>query len=87
MFPNLFTATQDYWRKLDELEVAYQRGEVSLEKVDAQVKMLMEELGEQRRMTFNFFKQQCQNWLTSQKETIMGLLLLGLIFYAWLWFN
>ena len=35
MFPNLFTATQEYWRKLDALEASYQRGEISIEEVDA----------------------------------------------------
>ncbi len=31
MFPNLIEATKEYWRKLDELEAAYQQGEIPLE--------------------------------------------------------
>ncbi len=44
MFPNLFQATFDYWRKLDELEAAYQKGEIPLKEVDARVADLMAEL-------------------------------------------
>lgn len=48
MNPNLLEATQEYWHKLNELEAAYQRGEVTLEEVDAKVEALMVELGRTR---------------------------------------
>ncbi len=28
MFPNLIEATKEYWRQLDELEAAYQQGQI-----------------------------------------------------------
>ena len=46
MFPNLFEATKTYWRKLDELEAAYQQGKVSTEVVNATVAELMAELAQ-----------------------------------------
>ena len=54
MFPNLLEATHDYWRKLNALEAAYQRGDVSLEEVNQRVPELMAELGEERRAAFRF---------------------------------
>ncbi len=52
---NLLEATQEYWRKLDALEVAYDQGEISLEEVDAQVNLLMAELGRKRREAWRVF--------------------------------
>ena len=34
MFPDLFSATTEYWRQLDEIEYRYKQGELSIEEVD-----------------------------------------------------
>ena len=57
MFPNLIQATKEYWHKLDQLEAAYQQGEISLEEVDSKVAKLIAELAEERRATFTYFRQ------------------------------
>ena len=84
MFPNLLQATKEYWHQLDELEVAYQRGEIPLEEVDARVADLMAELAVERRAAFRHFWQGCLHWMATQKETVISLAILGLIVYAWL---
>ena len=83
MFPNLLQATKEYWRQLDELEVAYQQGEIPLEEVDARVADLMAELAAERRAAFSYFWHGCLHWMTTQKETVIALAILGLIAYAW----
>lgn len=83
MFPNLLEATKVYWRKLDELEAAYQQGEIPLEEVDARVAELMLELAQERRSALNYFWNGLQHWLVAQKEMLAGLAVLGLITYAW----
>ncbi|MGB5710478.1 MAG: hypothetical protein WBM44_06170 [Waterburya sp.] len=83
MFPNLFQATKEYWRQLDELEIAYQQGEISLEQVDDRVTDLMAELGQERRAAFNHFWQVCQLILTKQREAVIGLAILALVTYTW----
>jgi hypothetical protein len=83
MFPNLLQATKEYWRQLDELEIAYQQGEIPLEQVDARVADLMAELAQERRAAFTYFWRGCQHWMTTQKETVVGLAVLVLVTYAW----
>ncbi len=83
MFPNLLEATKEYWRKLDELEVAYQQGKISLEEVDTRVAELIAELAVERRAAFTYFRYSCQHWLTTQKETLIGLAILALVTYVW----
>ena len=68
MFPNLLQATKEYWRKLDELEVAYQQGEIPLEEVDARVAELIAELALQRRAAFTYFWHGWQHWLTTHTK-------------------
>jgi hypothetical protein len=87
MFPNLFKATQEYWRKLDELESAYQQDQISLEEVDRRVSQLMAELGQERRSTFNYMRYISQNWLAQQKSTLMGIGILVFAIYAWIVIN
>lgn len=87
MFPNLLKATKEYWHKLDELETAYQHGEISLEEVDALVAELMTELAIERRAAFTYFWYGCQHWLTAQRETLVGLAILVLVTYAWILTN
>ncbi|MEM8721911.1 MAG: hypothetical protein AAGE84_21880 [Cyanobacteria bacterium P01_G01_bin.39] len=83
MLSNLLQATKEYWHQLDELEVAYQQGEIPLEQVDAKVAELMAELAIERRAAFTYFWQGCQNWIMTQKETVFGLVALVLVTYAW----
>ncbi len=84
MIPNLVEATQEYWRKLDELEAAYQKGEISIEEVDRQVASLMKELGRKRQSFITYFLQSWQHCFSQRKETIVGLAMLGIICYCWL---
>lgn len=87
MFPNLLEATKEYWRKLDELEAAYQQGKIPLEEVDALVTELIAELAIERRAIFTYFRHSCQHWLTTQRETLVGLAILALVTYAWVLTN
>ena len=73
MFPNLIQATKEYWHKLDELEAAYQQGEISLEEVDSKVAELIAELAEERRATFTYFQHSWQHHLTTQRENLSPL--------------
>lgn len=84
MVPNLFAATNDYWRKLNQLEAAYQRGEVSLEEVDARVKELMAELGQERRAALRFLWDSIGRVWQEQREVVIGLGLVGGLTYAWM---
>lgn len=83
MIPNLVEVTWNYWHKLDALEAAYQRGEVSLEEVDKRVSDLMEELGRERRKTLSYLRQSWRQWLTSNQEVLIGVLVLASIAYTW----
>lgn len=84
MFPNLLDATKTYWRKLDELEAAYQKGEVSLDEVNARVKELMAELGQERRAALRYVINSWGQLWEQQRETILGVTLLGVLGYAWI---
>lgn len=83
MMPNLLEATKDYWRKLDELEAAYQKGEVSLEEVDARVPELIAELGRERKAALSFVFNGWSRLWDHQRETIVGVAFLGIITYVW----
>lgn len=83
MIPNLIEATNQYWRQLDELEAAYQRGEVSLEEVDAKVAMLMAELGQERRAAVRFLLTNISRVWQEQRQLVIGLGLVGILTYAW----
>lgn len=87
MFPNLFKATQEYWRKLDELESAYQQDQISPEEVDRRVSELMAELGQERRSTFSYMRYISQNWLAEQKSNLIGIGILVFTIYAWVVIN
>lgn len=84
MIPDLLEATQEYMQKLNALEAAYQRDEVSLEEVDAQVKVLMTELGQSRRQAFRALAANLRHTLAAHREAVAGALCLGLLTYAWL---
>jgi len=87
MFPNLFKATQEYWRKLDELESAYQQDQISLEEVDRRVSELMAELAQERRSTFNYMRYLSQNWLAEHKSNLIGISIVILAIYGWIVIN
>ncbi|MBD2463344.1 hypothetical protein H6G89_20130 [Oscillatoria sp. FACHB-1407] len=84
MIPNLLEATNEYWRKLNELESAYQRGEVSLEEVDVRVATLMAELGQERRATIQFLLGNVNRIWNEQRELVIGLGLIGVLTYTWM---
>ncbi len=52
MLTDLTDATRRYWKKLDAVEAAYKRNEMTLQEVDAEVQRLMTELGQARRRAF-----------------------------------
>ncbi|MGB7440260.1 MAG: hypothetical protein WA919_04270 [Coleofasciculaceae cyanobacterium] len=83
MLPNLLEATQDYWRKLDELEAAYKKGEVSPQEVDVRVHELMRELGQERRASLSYVLHSWRKMWNEQRETILGLACLGVVTYLW----
>jgi hypothetical protein len=83
MFPDLFTITRNYWHQLDEIEAAYQQNKISLKEVDRRVAQAMAELGRERRAVFNYLWSSWQRWLTTHRETVIGLTALALITSAW----
>lgn len=83
MVPHLLEATNDYWRKLNALEAAYQQGEVSLEEVDTRVKELMAELGRERRAAFSVVWQSLSQVWNQQQDVIVGVAMIGMLTYAW----
>ena len=84
MFPDLFDATQTYWRKLDQIEADYQQGKLSIQEVDQQVKDLMNELGAQRRVAFFSLWQASRLWITHNQEWLIGLVSVVIAIYLWL---
>lgn len=84
MFPNLFAATRNYWRQLDEIEAAYQQDEISLEEVDRRVAQAMAALAQERRAALHYFWSSWQGWLNTHRDTVIGLALLAVITSAWM---
>lgn len=87
MIPDLLEATQDFWHKLDELEAAYQQGEVSLEEVDDQVAELIADLSQSRRVVLRRFWDSIRYSWQMNPEPIIGVVLLGSLTCAWLVLN
>ncbi|HEY9880019.1 MAG TPA: hypothetical protein V6D29_16310 [Leptolyngbyaceae cyanobacterium] len=83
MIPNLLEATHEYMQKLNELEAAYQRDEVSIEEVDAQVKVLMADLGRTRKEALSAFMASLRYTLQNQWETIAGVAGVGVLALWW----
>jgi hypothetical protein len=81
---NLLQATRDYWKKLDAVEAAYQRGELSVPEVNARVHDLMAELGATRRQAFKDLWASAQVTISQQREAIAGTVAVGLLAYLWL---
>ena len=84
MIPNLLEATKEYWRNLNELDTEYQRGEVSLEEVNARVAKLMVGLGRERRASVKFLLDNVSRIWHEQKELVVGLGMVCALTYAWI---
>jgi hypothetical protein len=82
--PNLIEATRRYWRKLDEVELAYRHGELSLPEVDARVAELMTELGNERRAALRFLAGSVKRSWQSQQELWLGSVAVLVLTYAWI---
>ena len=87
MLPDLIGATRDYWRKLDAVEAAYRRDELTLDEVNAEVKALMAELGQTRRQLLRDSWAIAQTFIHRQSEALAGLAALGVLAYVWLTVN
>lgn len=87
MFPDLMGATRDYWRKLDAVEAAYQRHELTPKEVNAEVKALMAELGQARRQTLRDVWATFQVFLQRQGDALAGVAAIGVLAYIWLLSN
>ncbi|MFQ4137424.1 hypothetical protein PGN35_013995 [Nodosilinea sp. PGN35] len=87
MFPDLIGATRDYWRKLDEVEAAYRRNELTIQEVDAEVEALMVELGQTRRQQLRDAWAALQTFVNQQGEALVGVTALGMLAYVWLVVN
>lgn len=79
--PNLLEATHDYWQKLNELEAAYQRGEVSPKDVEAKVTELMADLGRERKASLNWLLREFRRVWVEQRDIVLGIGLMGLLMY------
>ncbi len=84
MIPDLMEATRDYWRELDELEAAYQRGDASLTEVNAKVKELMTDLSRSRRESFAYLFSGIRRVWNEQRDAIVGVAGLSVLTYGWL---
>ncbi|MDJ0731841.1 MAG: hypothetical protein QNJ33_17815 [Crocosphaera sp.] len=84
MFPNLFEATNEYWRQLDEIEYRYQQGELSIEEVDREVEILMKQLGQKRRESLRFLRDTVSHWISTHTELLIGFLFVLVVAYSWM---
>lgn len=84
MFTDLSSATRKYRKKLDKVEAAYKRNELTIEEVDAEVQRLMTELGDARRRALREFWASLQYFVRQQRDEIATLTALGLLAYLWL---
>jgi hypothetical protein len=87
MFSGLIGATQDYWQKLDEIEDAYKRNELTPKEVDASVKALIAELGQSRRDALRDSGAIFQAFLQRQGDAVAGFVTIGGLAYVWLALN
>ena len=84
MLPDLISATRDYWRKLDAVEAAYRRHELTAAEVNAEVKALMVELGQTRRQMLRDSWAIVQTCARQQGDALAGVAALGVLAYVWL---
>ncbi|MGF1460650.1 MAG: hypothetical protein ACFBSG_16695 [Leptolyngbyaceae cyanobacterium] len=81
---NLLQEARSYWRKLDEVEAAYQRGELSIQEVDTRVHQLMADLGQARRRALKDAWASLQVGISAQWETFAGTVAIGVLAVWWL---
>lgn len=84
MLTNLLDATRDYWRKLNEVEAAYNRDEITIDEVDTRVHALMAELGQARRRAFRDTWGMLHAFVRQQGDTLAGVAAIGLLAAIWL---
>jgi len=84
MIPNLIEATRHYWRRLDQIEAAYGKGELSAADVEAQIQQAMAELGQSRRETLRLLRAGLQHRLNQSGDLLAGALCISLLAYLWL---
>lgn len=84
MFTDLTEATRDYWKKLDDVEAAYKRDEMTIQEVDAEVQQLMTELGNARRRALKDFWASFQVVVNQQREAIAGTAAIAALAYLWI---
>jgi hypothetical protein len=82
--PNLLDATRRYWRNLDQLEAAYQRGEISLAEVDQRVAVLMADLGQERRAALRFLWDNLLRTWSEQRDLWLGTAMVLVLCYVWI---
>lgn len=82
--PNLLDATRRYWRNLDQLEAAYQRGEISLAEVDQRVAVLMTDLGQERRAALRFLWDNLLRSWSEQRDLWLGTAMVLVLCYVWI---
>ncbi len=82
--PNLLDATRQYWRNLDQLEAAYQRGEISLAEVDQRVAVLMADLGQERRAALRFLWDNLLRTWSEQRDLWLGTAMVLVLCYVWI---
>ena len=84
MFTDLTSATRAYWKKLDEVEAAYKRDELTIEEVNAEVQRLMTELGDARRQAFRDLWASTRYFVSQQRDAIAAVAAFGLLAYFWI---
>ena len=84
MFTDLISATRRYWRQLDEVEAAYNRGDMTRPEVNDAVQRLMTELGTARRQAIRDLWASTQHFLQQQRDLVAGTAAIGILAYLWL---
>jgi hypothetical protein len=83
MFFDLIGATHDYWRKLDAVEAAYRRKELTAEEAHARIQQLMKDLGRDRRRVLREFWASLRHPLQRRGDALVGIAMIGLLTYLW----
>lgn len=84
---DLLEDTRTYWQALNELERAYQNGEITLPEVDAQVKQLMADLSQSRRAALRDLKAATQAFIQQHRDAVLAVAAIAVLTYFWLNFH
>ncbi len=84
MGSDLIEATKIYWRKLDELEAAYRRRELSTHEVNVRVEALMAELGQSRREALRSAWASLRHTVQQYADVIVGSVCVLALAYFWI---